>query len=75
MSQTCACKHVKRISEIKQKQNNLVEIWECEYNELARSDILFKHMILKQTSNHLLILESTYRWKNKCYNTYLRGRS
>ncbi len=40
---------MKRISEIKQKQNNLVEIWECEYNELARTDILFKHIIDTET--------------------------
>ena len=49
MSQTY-CKHVKRISEIKQKLNNLVEIWECEYNELVQTDVLLKHIIDTETN-------------------------
>ena len=31
-------KHVKRINHIKTKVKNLVEIWECEYNNLVKGD-------------------------------------
>ena len=41
MSQTHQ-KYLKRISDLRKKGDKLVEIWECEFSNLAKTDELMK---------------------------------
>ena len=55
--------HVKRINHIKTKVKNLVEIWECEYNNLVKGDEHL-HNIVKDEND--LPYFHTYKHDEPC---------
>ncbi len=44
MSQTYM-KHLTRIELIKDNVSNIVEIWECQFDELAKTDKLMRQLV------------------------------
>jgi hypothetical protein len=44
MSQTYM-KHLKRIELIKDNVSNMVEIWECQFDELTKTDELMRQFV------------------------------